>query len=58
MKTLKENFERLSAEIKTSGKPAAAWFPQYTTTSLLNAETGGKHWLCANMLWIPGKTRH
>ena len=38
METLKENFERLSAKIKTSGKPAAAWFPQYTTTSLLNTE--------------------
>lgn len=38
MGTLKENYEKLSAEIKSSGKPAAAWFPQYTPSSLLNAE--------------------
>ena len=38
MRTLQERFEELSDRIKTSGKPAAAWFPKYTTTSLLNAE--------------------
>ena len=36
--TLKEKFEELSAGIKASGKPAAAWFPKYTSTSLLNAD--------------------
>ena len=38
MGTLKEKFEELSAGIKASGKPAAAWFPKYTSTSLLNAD--------------------
>lgn len=38
MGTLKEKYEDLSARVKSSGKPAAAWFPQYTTTSLLNAD--------------------
>ena len=38
METLKEKYEELSAKIKSSGKPAAAWFPQYTPASLLNAE--------------------
>lgn len=28
MGTLKEKFEELSAGIKASGKPAAAWFPE------------------------------
>ena len=37
MGTLKEKFEELSAGIKAFGKPAAAWFPKYTSTSLLNA---------------------
>lgn len=40
MGTLKENYEKLSAEIKSSGKPAAAWFPQYTPTYLMEPE----HW--------------
>lgn len=38
MGTLKEKFEELSAGIKAFGKPAAAWFPKYTSTSLLNAD--------------------
>lgn len=38
MRTVQERFEELSNRIKTSGKPAAEWFPKYTTTSLLNAE--------------------
>lgn len=38
MRTLQERFEELSDRIKISGKPAAEWFPKYTTTSLLNAE--------------------
>lgn len=38
MGTLKEKFEELSAGIKASGKPAAAWFPKYTSISLLNAD--------------------
>ena len=33
MGTLKEKFEELSAGIKAFGKPAAAWFPKYTSTS-------------------------
>lgn len=38
MGTLKEKYEDLSARVKSSGKPAAAWFPEYTATSLLNAD--------------------
>lgn len=38
MRTLKEKFEELSDRIKTSGKPAMAWFPEYTPASLLDAE--------------------
>ena len=38
MGTLKEKFEELSAGIKAFGKPAAAWFPKYTSTSFLNAD--------------------
>ena len=38
MGTLKEKFEELSAGIKAFGNRAAAWFPKYTSTSLLNAD--------------------
>lgn len=40
METLKEKFEKLSTCVKTSGKPATAWFPQYTPTYLMDAD----HW--------------
>ena len=38
METLKEKFEALAHRIQSSGKPAAAWFPQFTPVTLLNAE--------------------
>lgn len=38
METLKEKFEALSRQVRASGKPAAAWFPQFTPATLLNAE--------------------
>ena len=38
METLKEKFEALSRQVRASGKPAAAWFPQFTPAILLNAE--------------------
>ena len=38
METLKEKFEALTHRIQSSGKPAAAWFPQFTPVTLLNAE--------------------
>ena len=38
MGTLKEKFEELSAGIKAFGKPAAAWFPKYTSTSFFIAD--------------------
>ena len=38
METLKEKFEALSRQVRASGKPAAAWFPQFTPAQLLNAE--------------------
>ena len=38
METLKEKFEALSRQVRSSGKPAAAWFPQFTPATLLNAE--------------------
>lgn len=38
MENLKEKFDELSAAVRTSGRPAAEWFPQYTSTSLLDAD--------------------
>ena len=37
METLKEKFEALTHRIQSSGKPAAAWFPQF---SAFNKVTG------------------
>ena len=37
METLKEKFEALTHRIQSSGKPAAAWFPQFTPVTMMNA---------------------
>lgn len=42
METLKQKYDNLYQQIKSAGKPAAEWFPQFTPVTLLNAENWWK----------------